>query len=466
MSKEHLSYKMTVCQNGSVLDFVAGRDFLLCPMGRGSWALPDKLPARLDDLVRVAGAVYVADTVARRGWGHGGTRPSRLIELVVEVSNADLWNSPGVQVTLKECLDFLSGDDWHLRFVADPRPRVREVQHVLPFFNHAAVSLCSGGLDSAAGLAVRLREEPGEKFIPVTVRHQSNLGVLASKQVKSLAEHFRRDLWNLPHVVVGTLMRRSRLKSFGVTHLERSHRCRAFLFAALGGVVASLTESDRVEAYESGVGAVNLPLMAGMIGSMASRSSHPQFLRLMGELLGHVSGRPIQYVLPFRDRTKGEMVEVLAQEGLLALARSTVSCVHYPLRRKVAKQCGFCPGCVFRRQAMFRAGVVERPETYAYDLFGDASSASMVPVRYYTSLKAFLQQVARLAPLARVGNDPPRLRDHLIKTGVVAAGDGRGLASYAELFHRYCREWLDLAAMGRERGWPWAEMLAPQSVAG
>jgi len=462
MSNNHPSYKLTVNHNGRVLEFVAGQDFLLCPMGLEPSVLPDKLPARLDDLVRVAGAVHVADTVARRGRQDGGTGPSRLIELTVEVSETDFWSAPAVQAVLKECLDFLGHDDWRFYFVAEPRSRPREVQNVLPFFDQAVVCLHSGGLDSAAGLAARLRQEPSEKFIPVTVRHQSNLGVLAGKQVKLLEWHFRRSFWSLPHVVVGTLLRQSRLKSRGVTRVERSHRCRAFLFAALGGVVASLTGSDRVEVYESGVGAVNLPLMAGMIGSMASRSSHPRFLHLMGELLGHVSDRPIRYILPFRDRTKGEMVEVLAQEGLLQLALSTVSCVHYPLRRKVGKQCGVCPGCVYRRQAMFLAGVVEPPRTYAYDLFGDAGS---VPSRHHVSLKAFLQQVARLAPLDRPGTVVPRLGDHLVKTGIVARDDEEGLSFYAELFRRYYREWLDLAAIGRERGWLWAGMLAPRAVA-
>lgn len=462
MIKKHPSYKVTVNHNGRVLDLVAGRDFLLCPMGLEPSVLPDRLPARLDDLVRVAGAVHVADTLSRRGRWDGGTGPSRLIELGVEVSEPDFWNGPAVQAILKGCLDFLGHDDWCLRFVAEPRPRPREVQNVLPFFNGAVVCLHSGGLDSVAGMAARLRQEPSEKLVPVTIRHQSNLGVLAGKQVKLLGQHFRRDFWTLPHVVVGTLLRRSRLESLGVTRVERTHRCRAFLFAALGGVVASLTGSDRVEVYESGVGAVNLPLMAGMVGPMASRSSHSRFLHLMGNLLGHVSDRPIRYVLPFRDRTKGEMVELLAQEGLLDLARSTVSCVHYPLRRKAGKQCGVCPGCVYRRQAMFRAGVVELPGTYAYDLFGDAE---VVPVRHHASLKAFLQQVARLVSSNRPGTIAPRLRDHLVKTGIVARGDEAGLAFYAELFRRYCREWLDLATMGRERGWSWAGMLAPRAVA-
>ena len=460
--KKHPSYKVTVCHNSHVPELVAGRDFLLCPMGLEPGLLPETLPSRLDDFVRVAGGVHIADTVARRGRSHGGSGPSRLLDLSVEVSEPEFWNRPAVQSILGECLHLLGHDEWRFRFEHEPRAVPREVQNVLPFFDRTVVCLYSGGLDSAAGLAARLRQEPSETFIPVTVRHQSNLGVLAGKQVKLLKRHFCRDFWNLPHVTIGTLLRQSRLKSLGVTRVERSHRCRAFLFAAVGGVVASLTGSSVVEVYESGVGAVNLPLMAGMVGPMASHSCHPRFLSLMSTLLGEISQRSIQYVLPFRDHTKGEMVQVLAQEPLKELACSTVSCVHYPLRRKEEKQCGVCPGCIYRRLAMFRAGIVERPRTYAYDLFKEAAA---VPMRHHASLKAFLQQVARLSLHDGLGTIPLRLRTHLIKSGIVHQGDETGLIFYAELFRRYCREWLDLAAMGQERGWSWAGMLGPRAAA-
>lgn len=88
-----------------------------------------------------------------------------------------------------------------------------------------------------------------------------------------------------------------------------------------------------------------------------------------------------------------------------------------------------------------------------------------MPARHFASLKAFLQQVARLAPLDRPGTVAPRLRDHLVRTAIVARGDEVEMEFYAELFRRYCREWHDLAGMGRELGWPWAEMLAPRQVA-
>ena len=53
---------------------------------------------------------------------------------------------------------------------------------------------------------------------------------------------------------------------------ERSRRCRSFLFAAVGAVAAAISEVTKVEVFESGIGAINLPLLAGMVGSRATRA--------------------------------------------------------------------------------------------------------------------------------------------------------------------------------------------------
>src|SRR5205085_1134460 len=91
--------------------------------------------------------------------------------------------------------------------------------------------------------------------------------------------------------------------------------------------------------------------------------------------------------------------KLLADDGLEDLARSTVSCVHYPLRESPHKQCGVCPACVFRRQAMFVGGIKEPPGTYKFDLFGPSLFVNGIPENRLEYLKAFLMQVVHLAPL-------------------------------------------------------------------
>jgi hypothetical protein len=124
-----------------------------------------------------------------------------------------------------------------------------------------------------------------------------------------------------------------------------------------------------VELFESGIGAINLPLMAGMVGSKATRSSHPEFLRLMSRLVSLVADTEIEFSLPFFSKTKGEVTKKLAELGLQELAVLTASCVGFPLRNSKAKQCGVCPACVFRRQAMQVAGIPEPVQSYEHDFF-------------------------------------------------------------------------------------------------
>ena len=100
--------------------------------------------------------------------------------------------------------------------------------------------------------------------------------------------------------------------------------------------------ASKVEMYENGVGAANLPPMTGMlVGGRMSKSSHPAFLRAMTELVSRVAERPIAFELPFATRTKAEMVRTLREDGLTKLANATVSCIHFPLARSMTRM-RFC----------------------------------------------------------------------------------------------------------------------------
>jgi hypothetical protein len=242
---------------------------------------------------------------------------------------------------------------------------------------------------------------------------------------------------------------------------ETSQRCRPFLFMAVGGVVAAMQGASSVEVLESGVGAINLPLMSGMVGSKATRSSHPELLRLMSRLLTLVSGREIVYRLPFMDRTKGQMVTALANRGLEDLTRSAVSCVHYPLRERPHKQCGVCPACIFRRQAMLVGGIGEPRGTYKFDLFGPSRLVNRIPEHRLKYLKAFLIQVVQLAALDSQNELPRCLRRHLFGSRILGQGDSP--RPIIELWRRYRQEWLTIAAQGNERGWSWVRLLTPMT---
>lgn len=440
--------------DGNPVDVVGGRHFRLDPSCFGLH-LRAGLSRRMMDLLRIATTVYMIDRLARRG-RPGSPGWPRSLQVSVEVYDPDFWSGEDVRGLLGECVEFVGGDGWEFDFAPDASPRPAGEGGWLPFADPPLVCLYSGGLDSAAGLACRLRGRPQQQVIPVLVRHQSGQRRMVDRQLAALGEHYGVSL--KPLVPVVTTIAPDRLHDE-----ERSQRCRSFLFTAAGGVVAWMSGSPSVEVFESGVGAINLPLMAGMVGSKATKGSHPHFLRLMSRLLSLVAGREITFRLPFLDRTKAEVVRTLAEDGLGAVARSTASCVHYPLREATRKQCGLCPACIFRRQSMITTGIDEPTDAYKYDLFGPAGVVNRIEDRRLSYLKAFLMQVEKLSELDSLAAVPRFFKRHLVGTGVVAHGEP--LTPHVALYRRYRKEWLELVARGRSEGWSWADMLSPAESA-
>jgi hypothetical protein len=208
--------------------------------------------------------------------------------------------------------------------------------------------------------------------------------------------------------------------------------------------------------FEAGIGAVNLPLMSGMLGSKSTRSSHPTFLRLMSGLLTAVAGRDIRIEQPFLAMTKGELVTLMASHGPVELVHATQSCLH-PLRMKLTKQCGLCPACIFRRQALAVAGIHEEIDGYLYDIFDPATTSRRQFWRKAEYLRAFLLQVDKLSPLDESDDLPDFLRRHLASTGLLS--DGEDGSEYAVLYRRYRKEWLAIAEEGLRGGLTWARLL-------
>jgi hypothetical protein len=290
--------------------------------------------------------------------------------------------------------------------------------------------------------------------IPVTVWHQPNQRGSVEQQYRLLRKRYNGATIH-PFIVKPAMIWDSELKGW---KQEWSQRCRSFLFAAAGAVVAAMSGVAAVEVFESGVGAINLPLLAGMVGSRATRGSHPHFFRLMSRLVSFAAGRESGFHLPFMDRTKGQVVSQAAGLGLQELLRSTVSCVHYPLHERPRKQCGVCPACIFRRQAMAVAGIEENG-VYKHDLFDSDQENGQAQEDRLEYLRAFLLQVANLGPLQSGGPVPHRIRRHLFATNVVSTEES--MVPYLHLFSRYRHEWLSIAAEGMERGWTWTDLLAP-----
>ena len=439
-------------QAASSVELIGGKHFRLDQACFGDHLLAALSP-RMIDLLRIATSIYVIDSIAGRDRRSEWLGWSRTLRVKIEVFDHDFWGQDQVRSLLAECLDFLGGDFWELDFTAGRADESPPNTGLLPFGDAPPlICLYSGGLDSAAGLSKRVRDMAHAQVIPVLVRHQSAQRQVVDPQLEVIKRRYGTNLSVLVPGVIKTL-------PASMLDAENTHRCRGFLFSSVGGVVAWALGATEVEMFESGIGAINLPLMSGMVGSKATRSSHPEFLRLISRLLSLAAGRGIALTLPFLNHTKGEVVRTLATDGLHEMARQTVSCVHSPLRNRGPKQCGFCPACIFRRQAMFTAGIAEADDAYLLDLFGNAERVNQIEPRRLKYLKALLMQVDKLGELDSDGPVPLFFKRHIVGSGIVSPGES--LAPHVELYQRYRREWLDLVAAGQAEGRSWADLLAP-----
>lgn len=248
----------------------------------------------------------------------------------------------------------------------------------------------------------------------------------------------------------GAFIRNMQIRhDFGFRFREVTHRCRPMLFMSVAGLVAYSVASSEVEIFESGVGSLNLPLVSGPADWRTTRSTHPHYLRLISELVSHVNDSAVRFVLPFAHLTKAEMVKQVNDLGLEELACASVSCILHPLQRPNGRQCGYCPACVYRREAMIVGGIDERPDAYEVDLFSPSCDVS---AKHLQAMRAFRQQACRFAELN--GRCVPEFfRKYLYATHAVSCDEQ--LSPHVEVYGRYAQEWADVIAYARRRGLPW-----------
>ncbi len=414
-----------------------------------------EFPDRAVDLMRIAGSVFAVDRAIKRAG------KARSFMLKIPVHDLDFWSRPAVAALTREAVEEVSQDFWELNFSAESGPRAPALRSGFDFRSHPpVVCLQSGGLDSAAGLANQLIRGTDRDFLAIMARHEGNQGSRAEAQLARLKSHFHTSLdWKLvnaefkpPKERMNHEQKPSRTTRF--RDQESSQRCRSFLHLTLGGVVAAQTGGSEVEVYESGVGAINLPLQHS-VGWRPTRHAHPRYLELMGRLLSMVADRPITFRLPFLDSTKGEVVRGLAGRGLDDLIRETFSCVHFPRLGEKHRQCGLCTGCLYRRFSLAVADVSHADGPYQYDLFGEVEVVNAIAGDHLRYLKAILHQVFDLARLEADTELPAWLTNHLVGTGIVK--EGMELPPYIDLLLRYRRECLAVIERMGNRGYEWTK---------
>jgi 7-cyano-7-deazaguanine synthase in queuosine biosynthesis len=407
MSKNLNSYRVTAANNALTVTGDEIRQNVFIGLNAFFKMLPRALSPRVVDLLVISSGVYVIDRIVSRtgmGGSHGGVRT---FDVSFAVQDPAFWSCPEITEALCDTLGFLTGDDWSFSFDVSAE---NGYQHALPIPWTAPrrIALLSEGLDSAAGLADQVANGQSP-IMTVTVAHYSALRTRTQRQIETLRKQLPAAELYTASLVVG--LRQGMAQN--LRDQERTQRSRAFLFCAASIAAACACGVERVDLYENGVGAINLPLMTGMLfGGLATRGAHPTFLKKMSALGSAVTERSLVFCLPYIDSTKGEMLVRMRGLGIEPWLQRSRSCIHTSLRLPQVTHCGVCPACIERRQAFAVANIEEDATAYAVDLFQETLHGGG---RRYFDL--FLEGAASL-----LADDPRTLRR--LRTCITVTGIG------------------------------------------
>lgn len=336
------------------------------------WWLPSirHVPNQAIDLVRIAGAAYLADRLSARP----GTFTRRL-QLAVEVGDTTTWEA-GAADQVAQLLLWLTGDAWEIELIQDPTA----APHDQPDESRdiaASVALLSGGLDSYLG-ALYLLGELNEA--PVFIGHYDS--ATAVQRAQNTIRTWLKDSYETAPCY----------SQFAFSQVgdkkEASSRSRSLLFMAMGVAVASSRQAGTLYVPENGFISVNLPLHPNRGGALSTRSTHPETFYRVNSLLRNL-GLEVTVTNPFANYTKGEEMRLIADRrppaGWAETAGLTVSCSKLDGARirggDSTLNCGLCYACITRRAAFIAAGV-EDSTVYLSDRLSGAAREELLQRRY------------------------------------------------------------------------------------
>jgi hypothetical protein len=318
--------------------------------------LSSDLPTVAADLLEVAASAHVLDRQRRRSAIRDDPYTQswpRELQLGVRVRQPERWKTESVLCRLTALLDWVSDDHWDIDIQActfGPLDNPKGFLFPTPVETPARIALLSGGLDSALGLCRVLQDEREtptlQSLIAVSITNQPRLTACQRAVVAAAG----RVAGTTPRIVPLTF----NLRLHGPS-VESSQRTRGILFLAAGIASALATRQPLLEVWENGIGAMNLPIVASQVGSMATRAVHPRTLKLLNDLLTALEA-PVRVDNPYLGWTKAAMVRTVDRDFDEVLA-ATASCDSaFSHRQEGPHLCGRCTSCLLRRQSLIAGG--------------------------------------------------------------------------------------------------------------
>jgi 7-cyano-7-deazaguanine synthase in queuosine biosynthesis len=308
-------------------------------------------PARAWDFLSIALSVVTADFAELRSKSPDGW--TRELELEIAVADPTFWTSQAR--ALEEILRFLTTDRWKLAFHDSGFVPAKPSKTRHP--SEDCVALLSGGLDSLIGAIDLAAEAKKPLVVSQTVRGDGAKQIGFAQRIGSGLTHLQ-----LNHNVKTP------------DKQETSQRARSLVFIAFGIIAATslrayqLGKTIPFYVCENGFIAINPALTPGRLGSLSTRTAHPEYLRRLEAVL-KAAGLMIEIRNPYAMMTKGEMLRNCADQGTLkAEAVSSTSCgrfQHYNYHH-----CGRCVPCQVRRAAFKAWGAIPDSTDYVFEPLG------------------------------------------------------------------------------------------------
>ncbi|MGL6074884.1 MAG: hypothetical protein ACRC8S_12045 [Fimbriiglobus sp.] len=328
--------------------------------------LHTNLTSILVDLLEVAAYVYSADQTVKRKPGVNLTGESwqRRFRMQIPVRNPNRWNSEGVKSDLSATLAFMTDDTYTFEFRALQKTVTRQMNIDYTQAEVSAgdtvdeVALYSGGLDSLAGVVDAARNREKKTLL---IQHRSH-----NKWVR-FHDLLETELTSRLAPYAPRFQTFEANKSAALT-ADTSQRTRMFLYSSLGAVAAQLHGLQELQIYENGVVSWNLPILGQLVGTRASRTTHPRTLDLLMRFFSTLFGNPFGIRNHFRWKTKSEILQILDEAGFSDLIGTALSCSETHLRSNAKTHCGSCSQCLDRRFGVLAAGLEANDSADRYEI--------------------------------------------------------------------------------------------------
>lgn len=326
------------------------------------------VPDAFQDLLEIATYVYSADQAIKRedDVDSFGNNWCRDLHFLIPVRNSGFWNGPEIQQALRSTLGFVSDDEYHFEFC-----KLKDAPSFQGYLNFnddgrsfgypKQVVMFSGGLDSLAG-AVDEVLNGKRKVVLVTHKSTPKLNNRHRRLEKMIAD---RAGENTP-LHIGVRVNKNKELNY-----EYTQRSRSFLYVSIGATIASMLDLKSVRFYENGVISLNLPVCAQVVGSKATRTTHPRVIQGFQKIISLVAGEPFTIENPYIWKTKADVVEVITKAGCQDMIAASTTCTHTWEMTKDRTHCGTCSQCIDRRFAMIaaKADQYDPVEAYKTDIF-------------------------------------------------------------------------------------------------